>query len=41
MFLLGLFIGIMATALVAMALHRRELRRIQGDPSHLDYLLDG
>jgi len=41
MFLLGLFVGIMATSVLAMVLHRRELRRIQADPPYLNYLLDG
>ena len=40
MFLGGFFVGMMVTALLAMWLHRRELRRIQArGMDYLDYLL--
>ena len=35
----GFCIGLMFTSATAAIFHRRELRRIQADPSYLDYLL--
>ncbi len=35
----GFCIGLMFTSVTAVIFHRRELRRIQADPSYLDYLL--
>ena len=39
MFFGGFCIGLMFTSVISVIFHRRELRRIQEDPSYLDYLL--
>ena len=35
----GFCFGLLYTTVISAIFHRRELRRIQADPSHLDYLL--
>jgi len=39
MFFGGFCFGLMFTSVTLVIFHRRELRRIQADPSYLDYLL--
>ena len=39
MFFGGFCVGLMYMSVVAVIFHRRELRRIQADPSYVDYLL--